>query len=443
MKRLIIFSLILALSLAIFGINQSVEDCYALSNAFIDVIGSAKKEVEPNVANIRFGINAISENIRDGQNKINSIIENIESAICENKYGDCELIIEYSSCYPKFNNGVTNYYFNTNVVAKTSNIENVNELIAVACDNGATSYYNVSYELDNYEDVYQEVLLLAKDNAYKKACGINSDISQVGFKEMSLFNYCNDSKIVVEANIRARYEVLNSEDENQQLDNNQNDSELNSEIIDNDEFNDFEIDKEDYVEPIEKNPVDNYEIPEVYEDNSDAEILNDNENNLVNNNANNSQNSNSLNDNTQEEIQTDETVVQIDEVENIVDSENDNVNIDPEVKNDVEDANEAQNNSIEDQDSVENISSSTQEGVISDEIKPNEVLNENNNESIETNQEFNKEDYDNTNVNNEINNNNNENKHEDVQSDKIELNGTDNESTELLDDKIIDSEKEN
>ena len=272
MKRLIIFSLILAIGLAILGVNQSIESCYALSNAFIDVIGSAKKEVAPNVANIRFGINAISEDVREGQNKINTIIEDIEKSICENNYGDCELIVEYSSCYPKFNNGITNYYFNTNVIAKTSDITKVNELIAVACDNGATSYYNVSYELDNYEDIYQEVLLLPKDNAYKKASGINSDISQVGFKEMSLFNYCNDSKIIVEANIRARYEVLNS-DLSQNEDNIHNED-LNNNIVDNNEIDDSNINKEDYFEGENKNLIDDYQIPEIHEENNNSSVVN-------------------------------------------------------------------------------------------------------------------------------------------------------------------------
>lgn len=430
MKRLIIFSLVLAVTLAIFGINQSVENCYALSNAFIDVIGSAKKEVEPNVANVRFGINAISEDIRDGQNKINTIIEDIENAICEKNYGDCELIIEYSSCYPKFNNGITNYYFSTNVVAKTSDITNVNELIAVACDNGATSYYNVSYELDNYEDIYQEVLLLAKDNAYKKACGINSDISQVGFKEMSLFNYCNDSKIIVEASIRARYEVLSSNEQQESINKNQNNSELNSEVIENNGLDDFDIDKEDYIEP--RNQVENYQIPEVYEENSDASVVSNNENNSFQETSSN-EDINNTNDNNAN-VQTNEDDIQIEETANNIDNEN--INNDDEVNTEVSESKVIDVENNESQNLVDKNKKEEKKEKIDDGVLPNGELNENDNDSNETNQLLNNsENLTNSDVKVESEGDaNNELRNDSVVSQSVD-------SNELIDNSIIEHEE--
>ncbi len=255
-KKILVFSLILALFISGFvfsGTLSTNEKVFALNDnkQFVVVIGNGKIETAPDNVKINFGIKLRADSIKEGQEKISQIYDNITTKIKEFD-ASSTAFVNYSSSYPVCEHGIQSYEFNYDISVKSNTLENVNQIITIASENGATSFYNTVYTLENQEQIYNDALIKAKENAIEKANSLYSNTNLKELIEMSIFSYSEgskDGKIIVEARVKARFELNNDTVENDNTNNDtSNENTTNDNLIneDNTNTNDNFIDNPDY-----------------------------------------------------------------------------------------------------------------------------------------------------------------------------------------------------
>ena len=207
-KKLLIIS-ILALLLGFFApVTQTV---LADSNnaECVAVIGVGEVCVEANIAEINFMIACKEESMeelsscaQDKKQKINSLLAE-QGEIAES------LSTEFLRIRPVFENGTHYIEQCEGLKLKTTNLENVNNIINVLISNGAIFRGEVIYSIENYNEEYNKALQLAKENAIQKANLLGSNLTLEKICE-EYYCYCTYSSanncIKIEARIKAVFE---------------------------------------------------------------------------------------------------------------------------------------------------------------------------------------------------------------------------------------------
>lgn len=214
-KSVMFFSLILTLVLMcglIFTNNSFTnKNVYAgsVENGHIIVVGKGEVETKPDMVRVSFSLKCRAESLQEGQTKMRETIKTVTSKI--NEYNkNAEVYTNYSSSYPVFEGGLLGYEFDSCLIAKSPDVDNVNGLVDAIVEAGATSVHSVSYILDNKDEAYILALKQAKQNAQDKVLAIYDNVTLKGLKEEAVYNYCEgqqNEKIKISAKVTAFYEV--------------------------------------------------------------------------------------------------------------------------------------------------------------------------------------------------------------------------------------------
>ncbi len=290
-KKIFVMGLIFALfvsGILFSGTISPNEKVFALNanKQFVVVIGNGKVETVPDSVRINFGIKLRADSIKEGQEKISQTYENLVAKIKELD-ANSTVFVNYSSSHPVCEHGILSYEFNYDISVKSNTLENADKIVALASENGATSFYNTVYTLENQNSIYNDALIKAKENAMEKANALYSNTNLKELIEISVYSYSEggkDGKIMVEARVKARFELNNDNTVNDSNDsfNNQdtsndnatnNDNTINDETMPNEnDFNNDTTMNEDNNNIVQDESNSTYEQP-TFEDNNEKDKL--------------------------------------------------------------------------------------------------------------------------------------------------------------------------
>ena len=150
---------------------QAEED--SLEGLELCVIGNATKNVSPDSATITAVIETLDMDISKSKDANFEIFDNVLAALKEAGVDENKIVLDSFTSYPSYdyNAGKTliGYYSITTFTFDVDNLDNIKTYIDTITEKGVTSIRNINYQLSNMDEVYQDVLLMAIDNAKAKA----------------------------------------------------------------------------------------------------------------------------------------------------------------------------------------------------------------------------------------------------------------------------------
>lgn len=156
------------------NVNHVSAEVYAEDNfASICVIGEASTEISPDRAKITASIQTLSSDMQESKDKNFEILDCAINALVDFGVERESIITQYFSCRPSYDNGygreIQGYYATTNFSFCINNLENIKGAIDVITECGVTSVCNINYEVSNYEEIYNQTMIEALENAKVKA----------------------------------------------------------------------------------------------------------------------------------------------------------------------------------------------------------------------------------------------------------------------------------
>lgn len=160
----------------------------------ISVIGEACTEMSPDRAKICASIETLSSDINDAKDKNFEILNCTIDKLSQMGIPKEEIVTTHFSAYPNYdyscNRSITGYYATTHFTFQVENLNDIKEYVSAICDCGVTSIKNINYEVSNYQEVYNQTMLSALENAKAKASELTgrSDMQVLEIKEE--YVYC-------------------------------------------------------------------------------------------------------------------------------------------------------------------------------------------------------------------------------------------------------------
>lgn len=137
------------------------------------VIGNASKSVSPDSAKVTAVIETLDSVMATSKDKNFETFEKVLQALKDSGLGDDDITVESYTSYPSYDytsgKSLIGYYTITTFSFCVDNLDKIKEYIDTATEAGVTSIRNINYQLSNMDEVYQEVLLSAIENAKQKA----------------------------------------------------------------------------------------------------------------------------------------------------------------------------------------------------------------------------------------------------------------------------------
>ncbi len=158
------------------------------------VIGNATKCFSPDSAKITAVIETLDMDISISKNKNFEIFEKVLEALKDAQIDETQIVLDSFSSYPSYdyNAGRTliGYYSTTVFTFNVDNLDGIKTCIDTILEEGVTSIRNINYQLSNIDEVYQDVLLMAIDNAKTKAEKVTGgqEFSIKGIKEEYVYS---------------------------------------------------------------------------------------------------------------------------------------------------------------------------------------------------------------------------------------------------------------
>lgn len=150
------------------------------------VIGNASKSVSPDSAKVTAVIETLDSDMVKSKDTNFEIFEKVLQALKDKGLAEEDFVLDSYTSYPSYDyssgKSLVGYYTISTFTFNVDNLENLKQYIDTAVDSGATSIRNINYQLSNMDEVYQEVLMLAIENAKDKAeriCGCEVAIKSV------------------------------------------------------------------------------------------------------------------------------------------------------------------------------------------------------------------------------------------------------------------------
>ena len=160
------------------------------------VIGSASKSVSPDYAKITAVIETLDSDKVKAKDTNFSTFEKVLQALKGQGIDEDDIVLESYTSYPNYDysmgRNLAGYYTITTFTFNVDNLDNIKTLVDTATENGVTSIRNINYELSNMDEVYQDVLMEAIDNAKSKAEKISGgDVTVKSVKEEYVYSCTN------------------------------------------------------------------------------------------------------------------------------------------------------------------------------------------------------------------------------------------------------------
>lgn len=171
-KRTIFLTLLIGILLAsIFACP--VKKIYAYDNiGEISVIGEHTQKLSPDMAKISATITQADMDLELAKNKTFEIYSQVKNAMKSNE-NFSKINLSYFTTFPNFDYSqgktLTGYNSALSFEFDVDGLENIQNAINTLIDNGVKHINNISYQVKDYSNQYNEVLQLAIDNAIEKA----------------------------------------------------------------------------------------------------------------------------------------------------------------------------------------------------------------------------------------------------------------------------------
>lgn len=137
------------------------------------IIGKASKNVSPDSAKVTAVIETLDSDIVKSKDNNFQVFDKVVNALKGAGLSDDKIVMDSFVSYPSYDyNGgksLTGYYTITTISFDVDNIEEIKNLVDIVTENGATSIRNIQYCCSNLDEIYEEVLMMAIDNAKAKA----------------------------------------------------------------------------------------------------------------------------------------------------------------------------------------------------------------------------------------------------------------------------------
>lgn len=171
----------------------------------ISIVGEASKEVAPDKATISVSIESIDKDITVAKDSTFELFDKAVTGLIKLGVDKDTIIVDSYSSYPSYdyNNGRTlaGYYSILHFSYKLDNLSNIKESLDILAELGITSISNIRYEISNEQELYNETLLAALQNARDKASALlgRDDLTISNIKEESVYYASNLTKYYSEA----------------------------------------------------------------------------------------------------------------------------------------------------------------------------------------------------------------------------------------------------
>lgn len=137
------------------------------------IIGKASKNVSPDSAKVTAAIETLDSDMVKSKDNNFQAFDKVVNALKGAGLSNDKIVMDSFVSYPSYDyNGgksLTGYYTITTISFDVDNIEEIKNLVDIVTENGATSIRNIQYCCSNLDEVYEEVLMMAIDNAKAKA----------------------------------------------------------------------------------------------------------------------------------------------------------------------------------------------------------------------------------------------------------------------------------
>ncbi len=208
---ILVLALCLTLATTLTNPNQPTF-AYNENNQYVMTIGCGEVFTKADTIELSFGLTQVSDSLDDGNTKLNSAIQDIKTAVIAVD-PEAKVNVGYISSYPIAHAGVSQYQFNCNFFVTSTNLDKKDEIMAQVTQNGATSFHGARLELNEKQDVYNEALSKAKDDAEQKAKALYGDVRLKEMFEVSLYSFEQNGEIKIEACVKAKF-IINSTENN-------------------------------------------------------------------------------------------------------------------------------------------------------------------------------------------------------------------------------------
>lgn len=158
------------------------------------VIGNASKKVSPDSAKITAVIETLDMDMSKSKDDNFEIFDKVLASLKDGGIDENKIVLESFTSYPSYdyNAGKTliGYYAITTFTFDVENLDNIKTYIDTITKKGVTSIRNITYQLSNIDEIYQDVLLMAIDNAKAKAEKVTGgqSLSIKGIKEEYVYS---------------------------------------------------------------------------------------------------------------------------------------------------------------------------------------------------------------------------------------------------------------
>ena len=208
---ILVLALCLTLATTLSDQNQPTF-AYNENNQYVMTIGCGEVFTKADTIELNFGLTQVSNSLSDGNKSLNEAIDQIKNAVLSVD-PEAKVNVGYISSYPIAHAGIGQYQFNCNFFVTSLNPDKKDEIIEQVTQNGATSFQGSRLELSEKQDVYNQALTSAKEDAEQKAKALYGDVKLKEMYEVSIYSFEQNGEIKIEACVKAKF-IINETENN-------------------------------------------------------------------------------------------------------------------------------------------------------------------------------------------------------------------------------------
>lgn len=181
-------------------------DCQARSDvASICVLGEACHEVAPDQATITASIETLSNDITKAKDENSEIYNNVVNALVENGIAKESIVTESFSAYPNYDYSgcktLIGYQACTSFCFKVNDLSMLRQCLDTLTESGVTRICCINYAISNQEELYNQTLSEAFENAKGKA----SNLTGIAIDELQVFSI-NEEYVYTSSSLYRNYD---------------------------------------------------------------------------------------------------------------------------------------------------------------------------------------------------------------------------------------------
>jgi uncharacterized protein YggE len=152
-------------------VTQSTSDQNSAATG-ISVTGQGTISVQPDVANIQFGVQTTNANAGKARTDNDAAMTKVKAAVNTLGVADADIQTTNYSIYPQYNadgQTVTGFTVNNTVSIKVKDLKKLGDIISAAVSAGANNSYGISFDVSDRTGAYNQALAQAMDKAKARA----------------------------------------------------------------------------------------------------------------------------------------------------------------------------------------------------------------------------------------------------------------------------------